>query len=353
MKQKILGLGLLFFVAVAGIHAQVNIGSADTPTDGAILDLSQVPSGSKLGLILPHVVLSDATHYRLGSKIEDSYPDAAGTVVYNTGGAGALAAGIYIWDGNNWLAAGGTVPAPGTIQVGPNTYTIGYFGNAGWWMTENLREIPVSGAVDKGNSYTIKYYNYPGNSEANVAQYGYLYSWTAAMNLANSQQSTPIDYTVDLGNTDQGPVQGICPVGWHLPSDKEWSQLEEVIALNTTQSYSTIAAVTTIEGDFYSGAGFKGAAPAASSLDKKMKANQIWSTVGSSKSASEGGFSALPAGSWNNTSAANFGTTAYFWSSSSYSSIYTWCRYLVSTTAGVNRTTFMKYSQFGVRCKKD
>ncbi|GHV26939.1 hypothetical protein FACS1894176_08300 [Bacteroidia bacterium] len=350
MKQKNLVLVLLFFAAVTGMNAQVNIGSGGSPKDGAVLDLSQ---GSNLGLLLPHVTLSNATHYQLGTTAtgEDTYPDGVGTVVFHVGSA-ALRAGLYVWDGTNWLAAGGTVQLPGTIEVGSNTYTTGYFGSAGWWMTENLREIPVGGAVDKGNSYTIKYYNYPGNSEANVAQYGYLYSWTAAMNLANSQQTTPINYRVDLGNSDQGPVQGICPVGWHLPSDKEWSQLEEVIALNTTQSYSTIAAVTTIDGDFYSGVGFKGAAPAASSLDKKMKANQIWSPVGSSKSASEGGFSALPAGYWI-TASASFGTNAYFWSSSSYSSTNAWSLGVSGSAAGVGRYNEGKNSQFSVRCKKD
>ncbi|GHV26666.1 hypothetical protein FACS1894176_07690 [Bacteroidia bacterium] len=352
MKQKSLILGLLFFVAVAGIHAQVNIGSADTPTDGAVLDLSH---SSNSGLILPTVTLSGSTTYQLGdatTAAKDQYIDGAGTVVYNTGDV--LAKGLYVWDGNNWLAVAGTVLPDNILTIGSNTYSIAKFGTAGTWMTENLREIPVGGAVDRGDSYIIKYYNYPDNSEANVAQYGYLYSWTAAMNLADSRQSSPINYTVDLGNTDQGPVQGICPAGWHLPSDKEWSQLEEVIALNTTQSYSTIAAVTTIDGDFYSGTGYKGAAPAASSLDKKMKANQIWSTPGSSKSASEGGFSALPAGGWNSASAYNFGTGAYFWSSSSVSSTNAWFRFIYGSTAGVYRTnTDGKYNQFSVRCKKD
>ncbi|GHV24878.1 hypothetical protein FACS1894176_02120 [Bacteroidia bacterium] len=357
MKQKSLILSLLFFAAIASLQAQVTIGSTDTPTDGAVLDLSKVPSGEKLGLILPTVTLTGSTTYQLGTTFanEEKYPDAAGTVVFHVGSA-ALRAGLYVWDGDNWLAAGGTVQLPGTLQVGSNTYTTGYFGSAGWWMTENLREIPVGGEFGVGADPDKRYYNYPDNHVATVDQYGYLYSWTAAMNLDASDQTTPIDYTVDLGNNSgQTPVQGICPDGWHLPTDYEWSQLESEIATNRTQAYSTIAeATTTSDKNFYTTIGYyRGATPEASSLDKKMKANQIWhSNDGSSKAASEGGFSALPAGLWTGW-ADGFEMDAYFWSSSSSGFGVAWYRYLTASDSGVLRHEEVKTYQFSVRCKKN
>ncbi|GHV26384.1 hypothetical protein FACS1894176_07010 [Bacteroidia bacterium] len=123
MKQKILILSLLFFVAVASMHAQVTIGSADTPTEGAVLDLSK--SGS-LGLMLPRVALSGTTTYQLGGKTTaDSYPEGAGTVVYNTGDV--LAQGLYVWDGNNWLEWTLNIKpaAPSTLTVDKTSLNVG------------------------------------------------------------------------------------------------------------------------------------------------------------------------------------------------------------------------------------
>ena len=56
------------------------------------------------------------------------------------------------------------------------------------WMAENLAYAPSSG----------NYWAY-GNDNSNVAIYGYLYDWQTALN--------------------------VCPAGWHLPSDEEWTEL--------------------------------------------------------------------------------------------------------------------------------
>lgn len=41
-----------------------------------------------------------------------------------------------------------------------------------------------------------------------------LYTWPAAMNGSTGSYSNPSE------------VQGVCPDGWHLPSDEEWKELE-------------------------------------------------------------------------------------------------------------------------------
>jgi uncharacterized protein (TIGR02145 family)/prepilin-type N-terminal cleavage/methylation domain-containing protein len=56
----------------------------------------------------------------------------------------------------------------------------------------------------------------PG-SEANCFTYGALYTWAAAMN----------------STTTEG-VQGICPMGWHIPSDAEQSILDQFLLVNPT-----------------------------------------------------------------------------------------------------------------------
>ena len=47
----------------------------------------------------------------------------------------------------------------------------------------------------------------------NVARYGYLYNWPAVMHGESSSSTNP------------SGVQGICPNGWHVPSDAEWVRL--------------------------------------------------------------------------------------------------------------------------------
>src|SRR4030042_875983 len=69
-------------------------------------------------------------------------------------------------------------------------------------------------------------YDYNGNSvtaakaTGNYMTYGVLYNWSAAMNGAASSIANP------------SGVQGVCPTGWHLPSDAEWTQLTDYLAAN-------------------------------------------------------------------------------------------------------------------------
>ena len=85
------------------------------------------------------------------------------------------------------------------------------------WLKENLRTthyadgaiIPVGTEV----SETTAYRYYPNDNSANVPIYGYLYNWAAVMHGAASSSANP------------SGVQGICPEGWHVPSETELTQL--------------------------------------------------------------------------------------------------------------------------------
>jgi len=70
------------------------------------------------------------------------------------------------------------------------------------WMAENLNY-----AVTNSACYSI--------STAHCDSYGRLYTWFAAMDDASSSDKVP------------SGVRGVCPAGWHLPSDEEWAILEE------------------------------------------------------------------------------------------------------------------------------
>ena len=91
------------------------------------------------------------------------------------------------------------------------------------WMAENLAYLPsvnqvADGSEDAPGSYYYVY-GYDG-TDVNAAKatdnyntYGVLYNWTAAMGGDASSTSNP------------SGIQGACPLGWHLPSDVEWTEL--------------------------------------------------------------------------------------------------------------------------------
>lgn len=110
----------------------------------------------------------------------------------------------------------------GTVtDIDGNTYSTIIFGNQEW-MVENMKvthypngeNIPLVESstqwkdiqnlgLEEQTAYC--YYN-----NDNTSAYGALYTWHAA--------------TANEGN-NTGDIQGICPDGWHVPSDMEWARL--------------------------------------------------------------------------------------------------------------------------------
>ena len=104
-----------------------------------------------------------------------------------------------------------------------------------WWMAENLKFLPyvVSPVSDSG----IYVYGYYGNhvNEAqqtiNYQTYGVLYDWATAMAL-------PSQYNSELWNGSDSIHKGICPDGWHLPSNSEWGKLELFLKMSSNMADS-------------------------------------------------------------------------------------------------------------------
>ena len=90
---------------------------------------------------------------------------------------------------------------PTIKDVDNNTYNTVQIGGQ-CWTAQNLRTTTINGY---GNVYT--------NPAADVETYGRYYDWAAVMQGATSSDANP------------SGVQGICPTGWHVPSDAEWTQL--------------------------------------------------------------------------------------------------------------------------------
>jgi uncharacterized protein (TIGR02145 family) len=197
---------------------------------------------------------------------------------------------------NGWVfGKGNDISNYRTVQIGDQT-----------WMAENL-------SYDASGS---KCYN---NNTANCATYGMLYDWSTAMALPSSCNSTSCASQINAKH------RGICPSGWHIPSDAEWS---------TLSSY--------VEGD-------KG----CSGCDARhLKASSGWSSNGSGTDAY--GFSALPGGrGYSNGSFYDVGNYGYWWSASEYDSYNAYYRdmryYLEYVYYDYNNTCYL----YSVRCLQD
>lgn len=82
-----------------------------------------------------------------------------------------------------------------------------------WWMEENLNY--TSSDRDIGTCYD--------NKSTACDTYGRLYTWVEAMGLSSSCTTSPCTEHV---RTKQ---KGICPNGWHIPSEEEWSTLTDLM----------------------------------------------------------------------------------------------------------------------------
>jgi len=61
------------------------------------------------------------------------------------------------------------------------------------------------------------------NDGNNCDIYGRLYNWETMMNGEESSDEVP------------SGVQGICPDGWHVPSDNEWKILEMYLGISQSE----------------------------------------------------------------------------------------------------------------------
>ena len=181
-------------------------------------------------------------------------------------------------------------------------YKIVYIGDQ-VWMAENLNyDVP-------DNDTDVCYSNNPSN----CVTYGRLYNWSTAMGIDASYNSSL--YTASAKH------RGICPAGWHIPSDAEWTALT----------------------DFVGG---------ASTAGSKLKAASGWNSGGNGTD--DYGFSALPGGyGFSGGSFLNVGSYGYWWSASEHDASYAYYRYMYYDFSDVYRFNSNKASLFSVLCLQD
>jgi len=81
----------------------------------------------------------------------------------------------------------------------------------------------VSAATFQTNNTQVEKWCY-GDLQSNCATYGGLYQWDEMMDYAPSDGGNP------------STTQGICPPGWHVPSDPEWKTLETQLGMSQVQA---------------------------------------------------------------------------------------------------------------------
>ncbi len=192
------------------------------------------------------------------------------------------------------------------VDIDGNYYHTVKIGNQ-VWMAENLRvthyrngdAIPTdiaNGASALGGRRS--YYN--EDSATNNPVYGALYNWFAATDPRN-----------------------ICPAGWHIPSDEEWTQLTDYLG-----------------GDSVAGG--------------KLKYNGGNWTGNNTGATNETGFAALPGGYYDVNNFNDLGERGFWWSSEGYSyPTLAWYRFMSNNTIRVGKLGYNKRALFSVRCIKN
>lgn len=212
-----------------------------------------------------------------------------------------------------------------------NTYNTVLIGKQ-CWMKENMRTTHYANgsSIPMGStySYTDAYRYCPDNNCSNVSTYGYLYNWAAVMNGSPSSDQRP------------SGVQGICPRGWHVPSEMEWYQL--LFYVERQPKYQCEESKYRIAKSLSSTMGWK-------SSDKSC-------VVGNNPSTNNiAGFSALPAGKSLSKCCHNWGEKAVFWTATQDKDDSAFNLFISydSYSALVTTFGFSKYNGYSVRCIKD
>jgi len=170
------------------------------------------------------------------------------------------------------------------------------------------------------------------NLESNCDTNGALYEWQEAMDLPANCAYTDCSAQINT------PHQGICPDGWHIPTDTEWKTLETQLGMCAGEG---------VDPDWcVDDTGYRG-------TDEGDKLKTVDECFGSSN-CSTSGFSALLAGYRHVTGGfRNSGSYVYVWSSSQSSSTHAWRRYLGSGYSTTYRDANTKSKGFSLRCLKD
>jgi uncharacterized protein (TIGR02145 family) len=208
------------------------------------------------------------------------------------------------------MKCGGTEKArwaKAMCRTSPYDPTIGVCIGTQVWLRSNLN-VPHS----EGNGNSACY----DDDEDKCAEYGRLYDWSAAMNLpskCNTTATSDDDCKVDPKH------QGLCPSGWHIPTDAEWTALTTTVGTNP---------------------------------GTKLKASSdLWET---NTGTDDYGFSALPGGYGSSGSSFSLvGNVGNWWSATENGATEAQFRDMFGSNSNVNANNSNKSYLCSVRCVQD
>ena len=262
------------------------------------------------------------------TKAQDTmYVHQSGAVIYKRA-ITAVDSITFYQAGSGSFTCGGTL----TDTRDGKTYSTILIGSQ-CWMAQNLNiGSKIAGANEQANNSTIEKYCY-NDLETNCNVYGGLYQWAETVQYLNGATNTTSWSPVPTGN-----VQGICPSGWHIPTDAEWCTMENTVEAGTDASCNTT--------------GWRGTATGG----KLKEAGSIhWTATNEcGGTCNTSGFTALPGGCrFTDGSFNNISYNGSWWTATEYDATTAWYRILDYSTATVYRYGNVKANGFSVRCLKD
>ncbi|MDN3676442.1 fibrobacter succinogenes major paralogous domain-containing protein [Flavobacterium paronense] len=330
-----------FIVSIAS--AQVGIGTT-TPDASSILDVKSTAAGflpPRMTTAQRNAIVSPAIGLTIYNTSINCVEWWNGSLWYNACGTTFLASipsnplcvGKTISKTPCSMVAGATVNDDSTTPLGveydwsnatnstmgiglgatTNTRALVEIGGQCWCRyNADIANTNLTAFTNTPTSAWSGYYNNASSELA--ANEGKLYQWTAAMQGAILERS-----------------QGVCPAGFHIPSDCEWMYLESVLGMS----------VADMQGSFFRNTGSVG--------------SDLSSLTSSGTNAS--GLTALLTGYKDNTGSFNFVSRAsggYWWSSTESSATTVVHRGIDNSNTGSSRNPNVAKAQaFCLRCIKD
>ncbi len=192
------------------------------------------------------------------------------------------------------------------------------------WMKENLKTTtynngtPIQNPTDSSswNNYDVAGYVWYDNNIAWKNLYGALYNWNAT-----------------------NDTNGLCPIGWHLPSHDEWTILTDFIGGTSTPFGNELKSCRQVNSPL-------GGYCNTSEHPRWNESSNEWGT-------DDYGFSGLPGGFRDVYGGfTNFATDGLWWTATTagYSAYH---RGLYFDSGAVYVSTWAKRNGFSVRCLKD
>lgn len=208
-----------------------------------------------------------------------------------------------------------TDPCPETFSYQGKTYH-GVMIGSQCWMKKSLD-------YETGNSSCY------GDNPENCETFGRMYDWHTIMNGALGTNAAP------------SGVRGICPEGWHVPSDREWQTLE-----------GTVDSQSGVNTGIWTALAYRGH-DAGLNLKSKTGWDEANGVSGGGTDAY--GFAAHPGGFWNSyeNEYLGIGKELCFWTCTEQSEENSMFRQMSYAEDRIARYYGNKTSGFYVRCVKD